>query len=216
MKTVLFTGYDKPYQPLADITVPLMAHYAVKQGIEFAVWDHAPEGLNIYWTGVARGLQLLKEFDRILYLDVDQLITNPERDFSDVLISQGFHASQDWGEDATEPWHFSMCGFVAHQDCVPLFESAIQIEPEWSDKPFPEQGPMQWLRQKRDERHPNLVMATHDRRIFNAVPNEVCPGQVPEPWERGDFAAHLTMVDLPRRIEIFHELQAQLQAKAPC
>lgn len=44
------------------------------------------------------------------------------------------------------------------------------------------------------------------RRMLNAVPDEVSPGNVPEPWQPGDFAAHITMVPIEERVRIFHEV----------
>ena len=219
MKTVLFTGFDPSYFPLAKLTIPLMRDYADRHGMEMAVFTVPPEGLNIYWTGVARGLWLLREgYDRIMYLDVDQMITNQSGSFAGVPMT-GFHASRDWGADAdaAEPWKFSMCGFLAHQNCAMLFEEVLAMEPEWRAKPFQEQGPFQEVVRGlfRDMPHMRHMLPgetwrgfinIHQRRTFNAVPDQVCPGHVPEPWQPGDFAAHLTMVGLERRIEIFHEL----------
>ena len=203
MKTILFTGYDGGYQQLADLTVPLMKGYAAIHDIAYHIWNYPPRDLNIYWTGVARGLYLLKDYERVIYLDVDQMITNPERPPT-VSPAYGFWASKDWGTDAVEPWQFSACGWVAHQDCIPMFEEVLAMEPDWRDKPFQEQGPWQeWVKNKPEGAFINIW----PRRMFNAVPDLVCPGQVPEPWQPGDWCAHLTMVGIQRRIEIFHEIK---------
>jgi len=44
------------------------------------------------------------------------------------------------------------------------------------------------------------------RRYFNAVPDDVCPGKVPEPWQPGDFAAHLTMLPIEERIALANKI----------
>ena len=68
MKTVLFTGYDQTYEPLADLTIPFMRQCAAKRQMDFEWYDKPPEGLNIYWTGIARGLDLFGEgYDAIMY-----------------------------------------------------------------------------------------------------------------------------------------------------
>jgi|GEM_PF-1628168 hypothetical protein len=219
MRTLLFTGYNQAYAPLAELTTPLMQAYANKHGFEFMWYPDSFLKIpnSIYWVGVAGALHGLKECDRVIYLDVDQMITNPE--FEVGLPGFGFHVSQDWGADAVEPWHFSMCGFVAHRDCVPLFEECLAMEPEWRDKPFAEQGPMRDVIRRKTEglklvdRKPGepdgAFINIHPRRKFNAVPDEVCPGQVPEPWAAGDFACHLTMLPIEKRIELFHEIKKQ-------
>jgi len=85
-----------------------------------------------------------------------------------------------------------------------MFEEVLAMEPDWRDKPFQEQGPWQeWVKNKPE----GLFINIWPRRMFNAVPDAVCPGQVPEPWQPGDWCAHLTMVGIQRRIEIFHEIK---------
>lgn len=215
MKTILFTGYDRPYLDLANITTPRMLQYADRHGIAFAAYTEPPDEFNIYWTGVARGLELLRDgYDRVMYLDVDQLITNPEN-APLIGADYGFWASQDWGEDATEPWHFSACGWYAHQDSMPMLAAVLAMEPAWRDKPFQEQGPWQsWVRDMmegtplmpREPNDPAGLINVMKRRYFNAVPDEVCPGNVPEPWQPGDFAAHLTMLPMEERIALARKI----------
>lgn len=221
MRTILFTGFDKAYEPLAELTVPLMELYAAKHGIGFIAYTGEPEGFNIYWTGVVRGLALLQTgYDRVMYVDADQMITNLEKP-PECSPSYGFYASQDWGKDAVEPWHFSACGWIAHRDCIPMFQEVLKMELEWRDKPFQEQGPWrEWMRIKTEHMQkqlrdieppdPPAFINISRRRTFNAVPDQVCPGEIPEPWQIGDFAAHLTMAPLERRIEIFKEIRKQL------
>lgn len=221
MKRVLFTGYNRQYEPLAMITVPRMSEYCTRHDYEFCCHTEPPPGLNIYWTGIARGLELLRQgYDRIMYLDVDQLITN--RDKAPIIGAEyGFYASRDWGEDATEPWHFSACGWIAHQDCIPMFAAVLAMEPAWRDDPFQEQGPWRaWVRERLEGQPtvPNLgepnkpkieagFINIQPRRAFNAVPDEVCPGKVPEPWSPGDFAAHLTMLPMDERIKLANDFK---------
>jgi len=207
-RVLLYTGHDAAYAPLAAITVPRMAEYAERHGMDFTCYTEplidVPNG--IYWTGVCGALKAFKDgYDRAIYLDVDQLVTN--MDYKIKVNNFGFHASKDWGEDAVEPWHFSMCGFVAYRkDMAPLFEYVLDLEPKWRDKPFPEQGPMQDY----ISRDASDLFQLHPRKVFNCVPDQVCPGKVPEPWKPGDFAAHITMCELPRRIEIANEILSSL------
>lgn len=221
MRGILYTGYDAPYAELAAITVPRMAEWAKRRDMDFVFWeDTPPVGLNIYWTGVAQGLGLLREnYDFVMYLDADQLITNYDVEFKDDL-TRGFHASKDWGEDTIEPWQFSACGFIAGHSCIPLFERVLELEPEFRDKPFQEQAPLQAvvkamlegvpLVEKRPGDPQRGFINIHPRRVFNAVPDTVCPGKVPEPWNISCFSAHLTMAPMERRIEIAKEILGKL------
>ena len=222
MSTILYTAYDEKYKPLAQLTVPLMSEYAKRHDLDF---DRGGSALNtqdgIYWTKFVRALEHLRHYERVIWLDADQMITNQDFPITDTtfLPKFGFHVSKDWGFDAVEPWHFSVCGFVAHRDCIPLFEEVLTMEPGSRGKPFPEQEPMRQVVRKRiegvplkdmgpgDELRWNAGINIHPSRFLNAVPNAVCPGKVVDPWMAGDFAAHLTMLEIPKRIELFHEIR---------
>lgn len=205
-RTLLYTGYNDAYKPLADITVPRMAEYAERHGMDFHCYTEpiidVPNG--IYWTGVCGALKAFEEgYEQVIYLDVDQLVTNFDLALPKMRI--GFHASKDWGEDAIEPWHFSMCGFFMTNDLRPECISLICEEPKWRDKPFPEQAPMQELYKRIPQ-----WFTIHPRKVFNCVPDQICPGKVQEPWTPGNLAAHLTMLSIERRIEIAKEILLQL------
>lgn len=216
MKTLLYTGYDNSYAALANITVPRMESYALKHDMDFQCFTEplidVPNG--IYWTGVCGALQAFeKGYERAIYLDVDQLITN----FDVVPVADakfGFHASKDWGADAVEPWHFSMCGFVAYPSSISLFTKALSMEPEWRDKPFPEQGPFQdvvrsftdGMQLFQNKEGITGLINVHPRKVFNCVPDQVCQGKVQEPWAPGDWCAHLTMLPLEDRVRLAKEI----------
>lgn len=225
MKTLLYTGHDAAYSTLADITVPRMESYAMKHGMDFMCFTEplidVPNG--IYWTGVCGALQAFeKGYERAIYLDVDQLVTNFDKPIYGAncrSCQRGFHASKDWGDDAIDPWHFSMCGFVAYRSAELLFRTALEMEPEWRDKPFPEQGPVQDVVRRMLADLPHMVpnkegytglINIHPRKIFNCVPDQVCPGKVPEPWEPGDWCAHLTMLGLEDRVRLANEILSSL------
>lgn len=201
--TCVFSGADKNYMPLAELTFPAMFTWAMAHRYQFKGFMSMPEPhLNQYWTGVAWGLKLLRAgYRRVIYLDADQLITNFSRDFKHIPYS-GFHASKDWGNDATEPWHFSMCGFIAHEDCIPLFEAVLAMEPEWRDQPFQEQGPFREQVRQMFEANDTGLIHIHPRKVLNCVPDQILPGEIPEPWSEEDFAAHLTMVPIEQRIQL--------------
>jgi hypothetical protein len=213
MKTLLYTGHDDAYQSLADITLPRMWEYSKLHGMDFKVYAepliNIPNG--IYWTGVCGAMTAFRSgYERAIYLDVDQLVTNMNYDITDQMLNfqHGFHVPKDWGEDAIEDHDFSACCVITHKDSIHLLKEIFVIEPEWRDKPFPEQGPMRHVLQQRMQDISEPIYF-HDRK-WNKVPDQVCPGKVPEPWQKGDWCAHLTMVDLPRRIEIANEILASL------
>lgn len=216
MRTLMLTGHDKAYAPLARLTVPLMFRYATLWDLDFECrtepYEDVPNG--IYWVGLHGAIEALRSgYDRVFYLDVDQAVTNAQ--WEPPPWPSGLHVSKDWGNDAVEPWHFSTCGFIAHQDSLPLLYEVATMEPAWRDKPFPFQGPLRdavrrkvdGLKLKPDPIATVGMINVHPRKMFNCVPFQVCPGSVPEPWEPGDFCAHLTMLPLAGRVKLFHELK---------
>jgi hypothetical protein len=209
MKTLLFTGFNDAYRALGDLTVPPMLSYTSRHGFDFKCYrtpiiDDIPNA--IYWTGVCGAIEAFGcGYDRVVYLDADQMITNP--DIVPQVAETGVAISKDWGADAVEPWYFSMCGWIAHKNSAILFIKALQLEPDFREKSFPEQAPMQHLYRMVPWVPP--MVQVHSRRMFNAVPKEVDP-TVQEPWQPGDFAAHLTNLPLEKRIELFHEIKKQV------
>jgi hypothetical protein len=212
MRTLLYTGYDKAYNKLVDITVPRMKEYAEYHGYAFRCYTEplidVPNG--IYWTGVCGALKAFEDgYDRTIYLDVDQLITNDEFSFDDTLTNfhHGLHAPRDWGEDAKSDYDISACCLIAHRDSIPILQAVLKAEPEWRDKPFPEQGP---LRENFQAGFDVPFRWPWPRKPFNCVPDAVCPGKVPEPWQPVDFAAHLTMLPIEDRVKLAKEILAKL------
>lgn len=201
MKTLLLTAFDDFMAPLGDLTAPLMLAYASRHGIDFRCVRQFPAGKTAYWHKMPRIMEAFNDgYNKVIWLDADQKVTNP-----DIIPpgDHGFNASLDWGVDATDSSCFSMAGFTAYQDSWHLFCWVIDHEESYVHGPFPEQIPMRFLYQ-RDESQRG-VMTTHPRRAYNAVPIQVHPSVV-EPWEPGDFCAHITHLPIEERIKIFHEI----------
>lgn len=206
MKTLLLTGFDDKMAPIGELTSPLMEDYAKCNKMDYRCWRQVTAKHPAYWEKIPRILDAFSDgYDRVVWLDADQMVTAPELG-PWKRIKKGFHASLDWGQDATADSHFSMCGFTACRDTVPLFEFLEHTKADWVDKPFPEQAPMRWLYEQRYGKH---RMVTHPRRMFNAVPIEVHP-TVQEPWQPGDWCAHLTMLPVPERVALFHKIKKKL------
>lgn len=223
MKPVLFTGYDDAYAGLARLTVPLIERYAVTAGMDFISYTSPPPGLNIYWTGLARGLELLRSgYRKIVYLDVDQVITNEfAMPWFDVGHS-GFHASQALG-GYVEPWDVCLGGFVAHQNCVGLFEDVLTMEPDWQDKPLQATAPFCARLKQMVAAQPRIALErtltgyricslinVHGRRLFNAVPQDAFEFALQDPWQAGDWCAHLTRIPMEQRLDLFARVRPEI------
>lgn len=218
-EVVVYSGVDDSYAELAVITFPLMESWAHKHGATFIGFRQPPKDLNPWWFGIGYGLELLRDgYKRIIRLDADQVITNADKWFDEIPFV-GFHIGKDWGYDAIEPWHVSTCGFIAHQNCIPFFKSVLDMEPEWRDKPFQEQGPLREVIRRMMSDLPHMTMIDpgvkytgliniHPRKLFNSVPEEVCPGKIPEPWAKGDLTCHITMLPMDERLALIKKILA--------
>jgi len=191
--TLLLTGYSDTFSPLGDVTSERMREYAKKNGYEFHCFRTNGSGIEATWDKVASTIYFLAAFDRVLWIDADQLITNPDITHD---YSSGFHASLDWGKDALTRYDFSAGAYLATKECLPLFEELWTMRDECIGRGEWEQTPMRELFKKQPE-----MLRVHPRRTFNAVSGEVHPDVV-DPWQPGDWAVHLTMVPLEQRLEL--------------
>lgn len=203
---LLLTGFNLEQEPLGELTAPLMESYAKRHKLGFRCVRFDAQGKEAYWQKIILTLQAFDEgFDRVFWLDADQMITNP-------LIappnedSPLFSASMDWGKDAQDAFQFSMCGYVCDVRVRHAFEWVNSRHDEFITGDFPEQTPMRLYFQANTRKFRALA-----RRLLNAVPDEVSPGNVVEPWQPGDFAAHLTMLSVPERVALFHKIAGRLK-----
>lgn len=207
LRTLLLTGFDKAMEPIGRLTAPLMADYANRHGFDFHCTRNFDPGSAPYWQKIWDIAHFLKTYpcDRIMWLDADQVITNPEWA---PPWQRGFHASMDWGTDAVHAEDFSACGMVICADMMPLIHRTVLSYSQFEHADFPEQTALRHFKKEGPD-HVASWMRTHPRRTFNAVPIELCP-TAPEPWQPGDFSCHLTHVTVPERVAMFHQIQARL------
>lgn len=210
MRTLLLTGYNAAMAPIGDLTSPLMLAYANRHGYDFHCSRVFEPGSESYWQKIwdinaftSLSNPIRKEYDRVLWLDADQQITEP------AWVppwESGFHASLDWGVDAIDDNYFSACGFVVCRDMFGLMASVAERHYLFREREFPEQAALRSIR--KDMIRERQRMHVHGRRVFNAVPVEIS-AEASEPWQKGDFCAHLTHVKPERRAEVFHIIQEQ-------
>lgn len=202
---ILITGFNEEQAPLGELTAPLMESYAKRHNLGFRCVRFEARGKEAYWQKIIETLRAFDEgFDRVMWLDADQMITNPDYVPGKGIL--GFSASRDWGSDAKTIHDFSMCGYVASVESRDAFEWVNDNHDKYIDGDFPEQTPMrEFFRQNPKNFWPR------PRRDMNAVPDEVSPGNVVEPWQPRDFAAHLTMLSLVDRVSLLHQIQERIK-----
>jgi hypothetical protein len=211
-RTLLLTAFDAAMAPIGSLTSPLMVQYANRHGFDFHITRNIDPDSAPYWQKIWDIAHFLKTglWDRILWLDADQMITNMEWE---PPWQRGFHASMDWGTDATDPSHFSACGMLVCRDMLPMIQRVVLCYSQFEHSDFPEQTALRHVKKNSAEYLTDWIK-THPRRTFNAVPIELCP-TAPEPWQPGDFSCHLTHVPVDQRVEMFHQIQSRLNAPQP-
>lgn len=222
VKTLVLTGYDSAFAPLGELTKPLVKEYARRHGFGFLClreppsWkfptggmEHCPGNWHPSWWKMWLLPYLFKICGRVLWIDADMVVTNPE-----VVPpgESGYHCSLDWGVDATEPWMLTNCCFAAFPDCVPLVQWVLENRENISCE-FHEQNHMREAAKQGfcgDDQQP--VITVHPSRVFAAVPVEVHPSVV-DPWQPGDWLCHLTMVALEERVRLAKEFIGRAHAQ---
>lgn len=193
MTTLVLTGYNREFAPLGDLTAPRILLYAGKHGYDFKCFHHHGKPIEATWHKVQATLDGLLHYDRVLWVDADMLITN---DAITHNYESGFHASLDWGRDATGPKHFSTGAYLICQDAADIFSEVLAIQDDMMSCGIWEQEP---IRSQYD--HYMHKITVHPRRTFNAIHPQVHESVV-DPWQPGDWAAHFTMVPLEERVKL--------------
>lgn len=197
MKTLLLTGYNDTFAPLGELTAPRMLHYASLCGYDFHCFRLNGTPLEATWQKVGETRRGLLTHERVLWLDADQVVTNFTIRHEQ---TKGFHASLDWGVDATAAHHFSAGAYLACRDAIAIFAELLDVQEVCIGRGEWEQEPLRRLYE-----HYHSLITIHERRRFNAVHPDVHPTVV-SPWQPGDWCAHLTMVPLPERVRLFHKI----------
>ena len=204
MKTLFLTGYDKAFAELGDITSRPMFRYSRRHGFDFFRMTSGAKGEHPSWWKITKiAKEGFKNYERIIWMDADMVITNPSIVPPGI---EGYHCSRDWGKDSLEPWKLNNCCWASFPDSLPLFKWLIDNRENWSQE-FHEQNHMRAAARMADmiqKGMDDFKITVHPPRVFNAVPIEIHESAV-EPWQPGDWAAHLTMVDIDERVRLAKE-----------
>lgn len=200
MKTLVLTAYDDAFAPLGDITTLGKDRYAMRHGYDFRLRRTKPIGLAPLWWKQELVIEALREYEMVLWMDCDVLVTNPYRSIEG--LTEGIHLSKDWGQDAITDGHFSCGAYAASHQSLPVFLECESYRNEHPDAPFGDQDALRHVYASGARKE---LFRIHSRRAFNAVPIEVHPSVV-EPWEPGDFLCHITMIPLQDRVRLAREI----------
>jgi hypothetical protein len=208
-QTLILTGCDNAMAEVADITEPSHKAYANRHGYAFQRMtqaDYQP-GSHPSWQKLRFLNELLPDYDQILWLDADTIITNPEISIDTITADRpgSLFVSTDWTypmpEDAIK--HFSLGNFIAKStpEMYGVIAAALK-RTEWANRGLWEQQAIQEEYRANPDIRPHIRILP--RRALNAVPaTDATTG--PEPWQPGDFLCHATFLPFEERIAILQE-----------
>lgn len=211
MKAAVITTQSESWQDLSEIVIPVMRAYCDKQGYEFIV-HHIPPAFEFYKINALITTLELLEYDLVLCLDLDILITNHNIRFETFIDpDHDFYITQDINEinvgsvivkrtDWTRWFLQEILGSYAEneQNALKPFmgHSKVKIlgHPSINSYPY-------------DEYAPNWGLIP-DRTPLLDIEDK--PTHEQGNWQPGDFIAHLPGLTNARRIEIFNRLKKQI------
>lgn len=185
MKTLILTAWTENMEAVVEITSATKVEYAHKHNYQYAghLIKKKPDEYPA-WAKLELLLHLLPTVDRVLWIDADSFVTNPEISLEQIPHIEGLTASRDWGVDAGL-YDFSSSGMIVTQKALPLIKLASEKK-HWANYPLWDQNAL-----REASRDFNNLLHVLPRRTLNAVPQELHPWAM-EPWKEGDFLCHLT------------------------
>jgi hypothetical protein len=209
MAILILTGYDDAMAEVGDLTNPSKAAFAEAGGYAFHCQREYTTDSHPSWQKIALLRRYLPEFDAILWLDADSLVTstafrvNQSRSLGTPLI-----VSRDWSTCSPddEPHHFSMGNFLIRNvpNAFRLLDLVEARQSHWMNQPLWEQSAIQ-AEHRENPKVRNWIHVV-PRRVLNSVPHP----EAPEPWRPGDFLCHYTGIANSLRIALIHETLAKI------
>lgn len=208
MKILVLTGYNDAMREVGDATLPSKGAYAAARGYSFALNRHYEAGSHPSWQKIRLLEYFLPEYDAVLWLDADTLVTNPEVSVEELL---GDHpalvVSRDWSTCAAAdgPHHFSMGNFILRNSRESFrLLTLMGRRGHWANESLWEQSAIQEEHRLNPEIRPLVKIL--DRRALNSVP---FPGSVGE-WQPGDFLCHFTGIANSLRMSEIRRIKSRL------
>lgn len=202
MKLVL-TGCSESMLPVGNLTSQIAHRYAEYHGYDFEMVDPKEfigDG-HPSWHKLRLVNDRLQRYHSVLWLDADVVITNPFIGIENRTASFGLTVSTDWSVPESNDIAYFSTGCYVITNCVGSFEflRGAMARKEWQSKIFWDQSAMQ--EEYRENESIRSFVHIVPRRELNAVP--AFPNmKVEEPWQPGDFVAHLTNRSNEERIRI--------------
>jgi hypothetical protein len=209
MKTLIVTGSDENMYSVLNLTLQSKLEYTNKHNYDFLIvknWTNITKqniknGIGV--LRVALCFEHLQNYDVVVWLDGDSIVTNSNIKIEDIVSEDGaFYASYDWAVGVRT---FSTGNFILkkHDKTQILYDVFLQ-----TSNLFPEE--QQTLRHiYNTDSTLHKVMKIVPRKYLGSVPkiqeslsSWIGRGHIEEPWNSECFIAHLTGITHQERIDI--------------
>ncbi len=195
MKIALSLQYNDAFKDIADITVPVIQAYALRHG--YSVFVHKCDSVSpeICWQRVEDVAKLLPDFEMVVHLDADLLITNPD-------IRLGMIAAEQTRTLRNIP------DVLVSTDCNGINDGCCMWFRKWSTQCALKE--LMAVSVTKDTSLQNIMegksgLSVHKmpQRLTNSYLHAEYGIEHPEgEWQPGDFILHLPGIGNARRIEI--------------
>jgi mannan polymerase II complex MNN10 subunit len=196
----VFTFHDSLFQPVADITVPVLRAYCERHGYPLTVATERLSTQRIVWDKIPLLLENLHENNWSFFIDSDVLITNPMLKLEEFLIDVPIQSDFVLSHDMNGP---NLGVFFVRNSVA----ARVILSDAWHMRDRADIGSEQHaiVEAMRDcER----CLVTHvPQKRFNSYAYEDydMPATTEGNWTPGDFAMHLPGMTVEKRVEVFRK-----------
>lgn len=227
-KTLILTGFtdnlrsenetDNKMEEVFELTLPSKKRYALKHGYDllalnsFGKVDNLFDEINIGFLRAFRAFELLSQYDVVMWIDADALITNDTYTIDDFIFSNEscFYASWDWDGKTS----MSTGNFILHKNknIENFFNTFIDVAKHvmlnnlWGE----EQTTFNLMYKHKIV--PTAWYTILEHKYLNSVLSKPLMKQswetraeIPFPWDRNSFLVHLTGISNRARINLINE-----------
>lgn len=207
MKIAVVTSYDNNFLDVANIVMPRWRDYCQKHGYVFIEKIACGSGRHPVWDKVYFTHKVLEtnEYDYVLYLDADTLVTNPEIKVEDLIIEY----SQNKDLMISDDCHGLNVGvfIIKYSEWSLGYLEKVWNMPRWINSILGEQIAMREILGYNTE---NVEYV--EQKIFNAYKYEIYDKVFPSgQWDEKSFLLHLPGYPNDKRVALFEQVISELK-----
>ncbi len=202
MKIGIFTQYNEPFKPVADITIPVLQDYANRHGYDLHVSVDPPIARSIVWDRYKVIADNIRFYDWVAHFDADVLVTNHHirlEEFTD--HGKSVVMSRATREDGTTMFNDGVALFRNRPDMDYILDFVNNHQSTHNilcGQDVFEYGPL-FLRDCIHVERQKSINSFLYRSEYNMP--ETTLGN----WTMGDFVLHLPGCSNQRRVDIFNQ-----------